>query len=325
MGSEYKKIHSCKSSKEMCDTLGLPYKGTSQVRDFKISMLVHRFELFKMEDNEIIDLMFGTFQTIINNLISLGKTYNNYDHITKILRSLLRRWRPQSIALKAQKAFEGSTSKAFKVEKSCGNTSDKDSDEDEISFISRKIQSMWKQRRGLRWKNNFKSTPRKQKAKCRWCVMNEEKEKKKSLMATWEDLDLSSLEDKDEEANLCLMVDITFEDEDNEETKSSQICQWYKKFKQVIKIKQKSTWKIRFSLDVDPMTGENIQKNCPNLQRLTQKDPRNFGYLNQLLFLLQMCLTAGRKPLSWYLDSGCLRHMTGDEYMFQDLKLKKGG
>ncbi|RDX96792.1 hypothetical protein CR513_20506, partial [Mucuna pruriens] len=40
--------------------------------------------------------------------------------------------------------------------------------------------------------------------------------KKKSLMATWEDLDLSSLEDEDEEANLCLMADTTSEDEDDE-------------------------------------------------------------------------------------------------------------
>ncbi|RDX86690.1 hypothetical protein CR513_31954, partial [Mucuna pruriens] len=31
------------------------------------------------------------------------------------------------------------------------------------------------------------------------------------------------------------------------------------------------------------------------------------------------------KPLSWYLDSGCSRHLTEEEYMFQDLKPKKGG
>ncbi|RDX82432.1 hypothetical protein CR513_36781, partial [Mucuna pruriens] len=41
----------------------------------------------------------------------------------------------------------------------------------------------------------------------------EEKEKKKSLMATWEDPDLSSSKDED---NLCLMTDITSEDENDE-------------------------------------------------------------------------------------------------------------
>ncbi|RDY10286.1 hypothetical protein CR513_05226, partial [Mucuna pruriens] len=111
---EYEKVHSCKLSKEMWDTLALTY-----------------------EDNETIDLMFGRFQTIINNLRSLGKTYENYDHITKILKSL--------------------ASKAFKAEKSYGDTLDVDCfDEDELFFISRKIQSLLKHKRGSRWKNNVK-------------------------------------------------------------------------------------------------------------------------------------------------------------------------
>ncbi|RDY05820.1 hypothetical protein CR513_10293, partial [Mucuna pruriens] len=73
------------------DSLALAYEGTSQVRDYNISMLVHQYELFKMEDNETIDLMFGRFQTIINNLRSLGITYDNYDYIAKILSSFPRR------------------------------------------------------------------------------------------------------------------------------------------------------------------------------------------------------------------------------------------
>ncbi|RDX88612.1 hypothetical protein CR513_29776, partial [Mucuna pruriens] len=45
-----------------------------RVRDFKISMLVDKYELFKMEDNKTINPTFGRFQMIINNLISLDKT-----------------------------------------------------------------------------------------------------------------------------------------------------------------------------------------------------------------------------------------------------------
>ncbi|RDX72475.1 hypothetical protein CR513_48038, partial [Mucuna pruriens] len=55
--SKYEKAHSCKSSKEMLDTLALAYEDMSQVRNSKISMLVHKYELFKMEDNEAIDLI----------------------------------------------------------------------------------------------------------------------------------------------------------------------------------------------------------------------------------------------------------------------------
>ncbi|RDX69941.1 Copia protein, partial [Mucuna pruriens] len=36
-----------------------------------------------------------------------------------------------------------------------------------------------------------------------------------------------------------------------------------------------------------------------------------------------ICLTVRRKPLSWYLDNRCSRHMTSEESMFQDLHPKK--
>ncbi|KAG4924582.1 hypothetical protein JHK87_050122 [Glycine soja] len=42
-----------------------------------------------------IQRMFGCIQTILNELRSLGRTYDNYDHIDKILRSLSRKSRPQ--------------------------------------------------------------------------------------------------------------------------------------------------------------------------------------------------------------------------------------
>ena len=61
------------------------------------------YELFYMEEGKDIQTMFGCFQTILNELRSLDKTYDNYNHIDKILRSLSRKWRPQVIALRALK------------------------------------------------------------------------------------------------------------------------------------------------------------------------------------------------------------------------------
>ncbi|RDY00816.1 hypothetical protein CR513_15946, partial [Mucuna pruriens] len=112
----------------------------------------------------------------------LGKTYDNYDNITKILQSLPRQWRPQvtalkvskdlkklpmeellgtlkvhqielnkdegqrkgkSIALNTQKVSKGSSSKAFKDDESCEKASKEEGfDEDRLSFISRKIHFM---------------------------------------------------------------------------------------------------------------------------------------------------------------------------------------
>ncbi|KAJ8760620.1 hypothetical protein K2173_015287 [Erythroxylum novogranatense] len=167
--SEYDKVHGCDTAKEMWETLSIAHEGTSQVKESKISILVHQYELFRMEDEESIDQMFGRFQTIVNGLKALGRTYNNQDHVRKILRSLPKRWRPKvtlqihevelnaedkpkrdkSIALKAgQKNHKTQrrrkSSKALKIEESKDDNSsqsesDSSDEDDELSFISVKI------------------------------------------------------------------------------------------------------------------------------------------------------------------------------------------
>lgn len=52
-----------------------------------------------MEEHETIDKMFGRFQTIINNLISLGKRHLNQDYVRKVLKNLPRQWRPKVTAI----------------------------------------------------------------------------------------------------------------------------------------------------------------------------------------------------------------------------------
>jgi len=43
------------------------------------------------------------------------------------------------------------------------------------------------------------------------------------------------------------------------------------------------------------------------------------------LSILEKCLKAKEKQKSWYLDSGCSRHMTGEKSMFLTLTMKEGG
>jgi len=50
--------------------------------------------------------MFGRFETILNELRSLGITFDNYDHIDKILRSLSRKWRPWVTTLRSLKNLD---------------------------------------------------------------------------------------------------------------------------------------------------------------------------------------------------------------------------
>ena len=56
--------------------------------------------------NEDIQCMSRCFQTILKELRSLARTYDNYDHIDKILRSLSRKWRPRVTAVRALKNLE---------------------------------------------------------------------------------------------------------------------------------------------------------------------------------------------------------------------------
>ena len=66
-------------------------------------MLVHDYELFKMEPNESLTSMYSRFSVIINALNLLGKVYSNEDKIRKILRVLPKKWRPKVTAIQEAK------------------------------------------------------------------------------------------------------------------------------------------------------------------------------------------------------------------------------
>ena len=69
-------------------------------------MLVHTYEMFKIEHSETISDMYTRFTNIINNLKSLGKTYTNQELVNKILRSLPSTWDAKSTAIQEAKDLE---------------------------------------------------------------------------------------------------------------------------------------------------------------------------------------------------------------------------
>ena len=66
-------------------------------------MLVHSYELFKMDVNETITEMFTRFTGIINELNALGRTYTNSNLVRKLLRSLPRTWEAKVTAIQEAK------------------------------------------------------------------------------------------------------------------------------------------------------------------------------------------------------------------------------
>ena len=85
---EFNRISGCESGYEIWHTLEVVYKGTSQVKESKISRLTRQYELFKMESHESIHNMYTRFTDIVNSLKTLGKTFTNIEQVKKILKSL---------------------------------------------------------------------------------------------------------------------------------------------------------------------------------------------------------------------------------------------
>ncbi|VFQ97335.1 unnamed protein product [Cuscuta campestris] len=83
----------------MWDKLEITYEGMDQVREAKIDVLTHEYELFRMKENEKIDEMFERFSKIVNDLHALKKTYTDKELVRKILRSLTPEWRSKADAI----------------------------------------------------------------------------------------------------------------------------------------------------------------------------------------------------------------------------------
>nr|XP_009587335.1 uncharacterized protein LOC104085085 [Nicotiana tomentosiformis] len=101
-GEEYEKISSCDTTKEMWDKLEVTYEGTNKVKETRINMLVHDYELFQMKEGESIEEMFARFRKIISDLKAFDKPYSSDDQIRKILRSLPTTWQTKIVALESQ-------------------------------------------------------------------------------------------------------------------------------------------------------------------------------------------------------------------------------
>ena len=56
--SEFNRISTCTSVKEIWDRLEVAHEKTNQVKKSKISILVQKYEMFQMEQNETITSMF---------------------------------------------------------------------------------------------------------------------------------------------------------------------------------------------------------------------------------------------------------------------------
>ena len=63
--TEFNRIFTCKTAKEIWDKLKVTHEGTSQVKESKIALLSNRYEMFKMQANESVTSWFDRYTTIV--------------------------------------------------------------------------------------------------------------------------------------------------------------------------------------------------------------------------------------------------------------------
>ena len=86
--SQFNKVQQCSTAQEIWKTLEVTYEGIGQVRENKISLLTHKYDLFKMEKDKPIQGRFDHFNNIFNSLKSFAKSCTNSKIVRKILRAL---------------------------------------------------------------------------------------------------------------------------------------------------------------------------------------------------------------------------------------------
>ncbi|XP_020270851.1 uncharacterized protein LOC109846040 [Asparagus officinalis] len=86
--NEFNRVSTFTSAHQIWHTLEVTHEGTNKVKESKIYVLVHMFELFEMKEHEMISEMIRKFTDITNSLIALGKEYTQLEMVRKVLRAL---------------------------------------------------------------------------------------------------------------------------------------------------------------------------------------------------------------------------------------------
>ena len=97
------RICQCKLAKEIWRLLEITHEGTNQVKESKINLLVHNYELFSMKETKSIVEMITRFTEIVNGLEALGMVINESEKVMKILRSLSSKWNTKVITIQEAK------------------------------------------------------------------------------------------------------------------------------------------------------------------------------------------------------------------------------
>ncbi|KAL5543486.1 hypothetical protein UlMin_007270 [Ulmus minor] len=208
---EFNRIRSCKTAKDIWNTLEVTHEGTNQFKESKISMLVHKYELFKMKHDEsikqILPKQWEAKVTAIQEAKDLSKL-----PLDELISSLMTHEITMNQNLEDVVKTEKEKNLAF------SSSTSYDDVEKDIAFLAKKFKNILKHDRKNRrkWMKEIDEHPKPSEVVCYECnkpghykseCPQRKQGRKKAMMATWDDSDSSDSEsDKDECANVCFMT-----------------------------------------------------------------------------------------------------------------------
>ena len=101
--NEFNRVSLCETAFDIWRTLEITHEGTSRVKDSKVNILLHDFELFHMKPSETVVDMYTRFTDVVNGLKSLGKSFSDFELVNKVLRSLSKTWDSKVTAIQESK------------------------------------------------------------------------------------------------------------------------------------------------------------------------------------------------------------------------------
>ncbi|XP_031264437.1 uncharacterized protein LOC116122767 [Pistacia vera] len=229
---EFIRVLACETAKDAWEILQTSHEGTSQVKESKIEMSFHDYELFEMKTKESITDMYKRFSNLINDLKGPGKSFVTLELVKKILCSLSESWTMKVTAIEESKdltkmkmdevidsllTFEMKRKPkeeenkpkrgiALKTVDEEEDGNDSFMEENEINFLAKRLEGT-KDCPQAKWKKNGKK---------------DKFYKKKVFSTTWSESGDSRDEDEsnEEQANLCFMA----KEDDSERDFESKVC-----------------------------------------------------------------------------------------------------
>uniref|UniRef100_A0A2N9HPJ0 Integrase catalytic domain-containing protein n=1 Tax=Fagus sylvatica TaxID=28930 RepID=A0A2N9HPJ0_FAGSY len=303
---EYNRVSGCDSAKEIWDKLEVTYEGTNQVKESKMNMLVHEYELFVMKKDENISEM-STRSLPKRWEAKMTAISEARDLKVLTLEELFGSLMTYELEMNSKvEEEEVKPKKNFALKSSHhdhDNSEEERDEEEEIALMTRNFKKFLKKKKGFgrrfpkkgenKGESSKTETPTCYKCKKQGHYKNEcpqvnkekMKYKKKALKVTWDDSDESDSDNNssdNEVTNLCLLGYIN--ESNISEDEHASFC---------------------------PLAFNDDESATEDLCLMAHGD--------------EVCLISKSTKISGFFDSGCSRHMTGDKNKFTSLTLKDGG